>query len=70
MHEVIAVLILLVFLAAFAFWIWMLVECITKEPDAGNNKLIWIIVIVFTQIIGAVIYYVIRRPRRLAEVGQ
>jgi prolipoprotein diacylglyceryltransferase len=70
MHEVIAVLILLVFLAAFAFWIWMLVECITKEPDAGNNKLIWIIVIVFTQIIGAVIYYVIRRPQRLAEVGQ
>ena len=42
------------------FWIWMLVECITKEPP-GNDKIIWIVVIVFTHFIGALLYFLIRR---------
>ena len=36
----------LVFLALGAvgtiFWIWMLVECATKEPPEGNDKVVWI----------------------------
>ena len=23
------------------FWVWMLVDCATKEPDEGNSKLVW-----------------------------
>ena len=26
-------------------WIWMIVDCATKEPSAGNDKLIWILII-------------------------
>jgi len=26
-------------------WIWMLVDCATKEADTGNNKVVWILVI-------------------------
>ncbi|MGD0360300.1 MAG: PLD nuclease N-terminal domain-containing protein [Bryobacteraceae bacterium] len=60
--------VLLLFLAGFAFWIWMLMDCATKEPSAGNDKIVWILIIVFTQIIGALIYYFVRhRPRRFAE---
>jgi membrane-bound ClpP family serine protease len=56
--------------AAFGFWIWMLIDCITKEPGEGNEKLIWILVIVFTHFIGAAIYYFVRRPERIHNFGQ
>jgi prolipoprotein diacylglyceryltransferase len=52
-----------------AFWIWMIVDCATKEPNDGNDKLVWIVIIVFTQIIGALIYYFVRRPQRIAQLG-
>ena len=54
-------------LAFFAFWIWMLIDCAKNEPDEGNNKLIWILIIVFTQLIGALIYYFVQRAERLKK---
>jgi LPXTG-motif cell wall-anchored protein len=51
-------------------WIWSIVDCASKEPDTGNDKLVWILIILFTGIIGSAIYYFVRRPRRLAEVGR
>lgn len=61
----------LLFLAGFAFWLWMLVECATKEPSTGNDKLAWVIIIVFTNIVGAFIYYFVRhRPRSLGELDR
>ena len=59
----------LVGLAATVFWIWMLVDCATKEPSQGNDKIVWILVIVFTHWIGALIYFFARRPQRKKEVG-
>lgn len=57
-------------LAAFAFWIWMLIDCLMKEPSQGNDKLIWALVIVFTHWIGAAIYYFVRRPERMQTYGE
>lgn len=57
-------LFLLVALIGFLFWLWMLVDCATKESDEGNTKIVWILIIVFTHIIGAVVYYFVRRPQR------
>ena len=51
------------------FWIWMLIDCATKEPPEGNDKVIWILVIIFTHFIGALIYYLIRRPERIRLMG-
>lgn len=56
-------------LLATIFWIWMLVDCATKESSQGNDKLVWIVVIVFTHLLGALIYFFVRRPRRKAELG-
>ncbi len=61
--------ILPVVLLAMVFWIWMLVDCATKEPSAGNDKMIWILIIVFTHWIGALIYYFVRRPERKKQFG-
>ena len=52
-----------------AFWIWMIVDCATNEPSEGNNKLVWVIIIVLTHWIGALIYYLVRRPQRIEEIG-
>jgi Na+-transporting methylmalonyl-CoA/oxaloacetate decarboxylase gamma subunit len=56
--------------ASFGFWIWMLIDCISNEPSEGNDKLIWILVIVFTHFIGAAVYYFVRRPERIDNFGQ
>ncbi len=57
-------------LAATAFWVWMLVDCLMKEPSEGNDKLIWALVIVLTHWIGALIYYFVRRPQRIEQYGE
>ena len=41
---------------ATAFWIWMIVECLRKDPD----RYFWMFVIVFLPTIGAVIYFFLR----------
>ena len=51
-------------------WIWMLIDCATKEPSEGNDKIIWILVIIFTYWIGALIYLLVRRPQRIRELGR
>jgi len=51
-------------------WIWMLVDCATKEPSEGNDKIVWILVIVFTHFIGALIYLLARRPKRIQLYGR
>jgi Phospholipase_D-nuclease N-terminal len=55
---------LLVAFSGFAFWIWMLVDCATNESDLGNTKIVWILVILFANIVGALVYFVVRRPQR------
>ncbi len=61
-----AMLFIPLLLAAFAFWIWMIVDCATNEPSTGNDKVVWIIIIVFAHVIGALIYYFVRRRQRQA----
>ena len=52
------------------FWIWMIVDCATNEPDTNNEKLMWILIIVLTHLIGAAIYFFARRPTRKRLVGR
>jgi len=52
-----------------AFWIWMLVECAMREPADSNDKIMWILIIVLTHWIGALIYFLARRPQRIRETG-
>jgi hypothetical protein len=44
-------------IAAMAFWIWMLVDCAQRKFKKENDKVVWILVIVLTHWIGALIYY-------------
>lgn len=53
--------------AAFIFWVAALADCLLNEPSDGWGKLVWVVAIVFTFVIGAAIYYLGRRPRRLQQ---
>jgi prolipoprotein diacylglyceryltransferase len=59
----------LLVVTALIFCISMIVDCATKEPSQGNDKIVWIVVIIFAQLIGALIYYFIRRPQRISQYG-
>ena len=61
----IAVLAVGIGLSALAFWIWMLVDCIQHESSEGNDRIVWVIVIVATKLVGAIVYYFARRTKRL-----
>jgi hypothetical protein len=53
-----------------AFWIWALVDCATKETNEGNTKLVWVGIILVANWIGALIYLIVRRSQRKAELGR
>lgn len=57
-------------LLSVVFWIWILIDCVKNETDIGNTRLIWVIIISLTYIVGAFLYYLIRRPKRLLELGK
>ena len=57
----------IVFAVATGFWVWMLIDCAKHETDQGSQRAIWILVIVLTQIVGALIYFFFRRPQRRRE---
>ena len=50
---------------ATIFWLWVLVDCLTKEPSTGNDKVAWTLFILLVPFIGALIYYFVRRPERI-----
>ena len=52
------------------FWIWVIIDCATNEPSEGNDKLIWILIVVLTHWVGALIYLLVRRPKRIQQYGK
>lgn len=69
--ELIIIVFLLIFsLATTAFWLWVLVDCVTKEPAEGDNRMIWVLVVALAGFIGAAVYFFARRPQRIALVGK
>jgi hypothetical protein len=64
------VLAVLAFVAAIVgFWVWMIVDCAQHTPDEGNLKLVWILIIVLTGWIGALIYFFVQRPKNRLRDG-
>jgi hypothetical protein len=55
-------LVILIGLAAFAFWVWALVDAIRNRALDDTMRIVWVVVIVVTQFLGALLY-LIMRPR-------
>jgi hypothetical protein len=43
---------------------------VKEPPTQGSNKIIWILIILFTHFLGALLYVLIRRPERIRETGR
>ena len=59
------VLILCVLFFVFIIPIIALVDIIKSEFKGSNDKLIWVLIVLFTCIIGAVLYYFIGREQKV-----
>ncbi len=67
LHGIAVITFALVPAALFVFWLLMLVDCLLYEPSRGNGKIVWTIVIVALPFIGALLYFIIERPRHHAR---
>ena len=52
-----------------AIWIWALIDCLRNEPSEGNDKIVWVLVIILLNGLGALIYLIVRRPERVRRYG-
>jgi len=41
----------------FIFWLWMLVDCLKRDFKRDADKIVWIIVLIFLHLLGAIVYY-------------
>ena len=53
--------------AAFVFWIWMLVDAIRNNQLSGWARVGWAVLIWFTHWIGALVYLFVARKGRLTD---
>ena len=57
-------------LACLVFWVWMLIDAIKSRALSDTEKLIWVLVILFTHLLGAAIYFFVgRSPNRRVPAG-
>ena len=48
------------------FMVWMLIECVQRKFKKDNDRVIWVLIIVFLNWIGALVYYfVIKRNKKV-----
>ena len=51
-------------LLSFVFWIWMLIDSIKNENISSNEKVAWVLAIVFLHGLGALLYLLIAHSKR------
>lgn len=62
--------ILAIIVGSVVLQIWMLIDCVANETNDQNQRVLWTLIIYFLQGFGALLYLLIRRPKRKEELGQ
>ena len=50
-------------LACFVFWLWMLIHAIKNKGLTDTEKIMWVLIILFLHVLGALIYFFVGRPK-------
>lgn len=58
---------LLVILIAGIFWIWMIIDCATSKNLKGTDKVVWIVIILSTSVLGAGLYFCLARRTAVTD---
>ena len=53
----------------FVFKLWMVIEICTRESSEGNDKIVWLLVALVVPFV-ELLYFLVRRPRRIQEFGR
>jgi hypothetical protein len=56
-------------IVATLFWVWMLIDCIMNKSISDRQKIAWIIVLIFTHLIGALLYLCFGRSPQKVQTG-
>lgn len=48
------VLLVLLSILGFAFWLWMLIDCLKRD---FKDKVVWVVMLLLTSILGALLYF-------------
>ncbi len=69
-HSFDLMLIVLPFLAATVFWMWMIVDSVTNPRLEQDRRILWVLVVIFTHIVGAFLYFFFGRPKKQNPFSQ
>lgn len=58
------IVLLLVVVPITLFWIWTLIDAIRNKGLSDGERVCWVLAILFLQILGSVLYYMIGRPKQ------
>ena len=47
----------IIYVATFILWLWMLIDCIKNPSLSSNERIIWVLVIIFLPCLGSIIYF-------------
>jgi len=51
-------------LVYFGFWLWALIDCL-KGNFSGNDKVVWLVVIIFVPFLGSILYLAFGRSGKI-----
>ena len=63
-------LLILLLLIPFAFWVWMLIDCVMSPTLQDLEKVLWFCLMVFLPLIGSVVYFLGGRGSRRHPVAR
>jgi uncharacterized membrane protein YphA (DoxX/SURF4 family) len=52
---------LIIIFIVFVFWLWMLIDLLKRKKF--EDKLVWVLVLVFLNLIGAILYYFLAKAK-------
>jgi hypothetical protein len=52
-------MILILSLGMVGFWIWTLIDLLRSDFEDENNKIIWLLLVIFLPVIGVILYWLI-----------
>ena len=47
----------------FVFWVLMVIDCVKRKFKDDSEKIVWLLVIIFAGIIGALIYFFVVKKK-------
>ncbi|MBZ9627411.1 PLD nuclease N-terminal domain-containing protein [Psychroflexus sp. CAK57W] len=57
-------IIIITFIIVLIITLWALID-IARSEFSGNNKVVWVLIVLFTNFLGAVLYFFIGRKQKI-----